>query len=145
MVPVVPFVVVFDGVVSSLRTRMPDEVRALMMRRRGQNDERKVEGMEGWTRREREERKVGEGDENGEIRKRRRNGRERQAITTTTTTRVIRNEIDTESEKDETEPEPEPETEQQPIDYTKWHFSSGTETHTWPLGELNWFVAVKRE
>jgi hypothetical protein len=30
IIPIVPFVVVFDGIVSSLRTRSPEEVQALM-------------------------------------------------------------------------------------------------------------------
>lgn len=132
VVPVVPFVVVFDGVVSSLRTRRPGEVRELVvMRERGQKGGGvgvgvgAMAGIGG----ERE-------DGDGEIRNRR---RKRQAPTTTTT--IINGE-----DEIAIEPAPEPiEENDQPIDFSKWHFSSGTETHTWPLGEMNWFVAVKRE
>lgn len=66
-VPVVPFVVVFDGLVSCLRTRSRGEVLRLMDR---------VEGVEeGW--------RVG------------------------------------------------------------WRFESGRGVHTWPRGEVSWFVGVK--
>lgn len=118
MVPVVPAVVVFDGVVSSLRTRREGELLGLV--RGGGGGERGERGGE------REERN---GD--GEVRKRKR--------------QEIANE---DEDKDETETEPAKNPNPNPINNksnvnSKWRFSSGTETHTWLLGELNWFVAVK--
>ena len=62
IVPVVPFVLVFDGWVSSLRTRSPEEVLALM------------EGM---------------------------------------------------------------------VEAEGWRFRSGSEVHTWPTGEMTWFIGVR--
>jgi hypothetical protein len=77
IIPVVPFVVVYDGVISSLRTRTPAEVLRL------------IKGGGG---------AVGS-DKNDRV----------------------------------------------GIEWEKWRFASGTETHTWPLGEMNWFVGVKKE
>jgi hypothetical protein len=67
LVPLIPFVVVFDGYVSCLRTRTPEEVEALLVRSIG---------------RERLER---EG----------------------------------------------------------WKLRNGSETHTWPIGRLNWIICAK--
>lgn len=77
IIPVVPFVVVYDGVISSLRTRTPAEVLQLI----------KGGGSAAGS-----DTKDGDG-----------------------------------------------------IEWEKWCFSSGTETHTWPLGEMNWFVGVKED
>lgn len=68
MIPVVPFVVVFDGLVSCLRTRKRGEVLALVD---------SIEGEKGW-----------------------RNG---------------------------------------------WRFESGRGVHTWPGGEVSWFVGIREE
>lgn len=126
MLPVVPFVVVFDGVVSSLRTRREGEVKALLgLGKRGMGGKGREEKEKGGS----EGNGAEGGDAGGEIRK-----RKRQAIITTINEVEIEHENDDENDIDE-----------DPIDFTKWHFSSGTETHTWPLGELNWFVAVKKE
>lgn len=92
LVPVVPFVVVYDGVISSLRTRSPTELMRLM-KERGR-------GGGGGSGGEKEEKrgKVEEGGDDDDA-----------------------------------------------IEWDKWHFHSGSEIHTWPLGELNWFVGVKEE
>lgn len=91
VVPVVPFVVVYDGVVSSLRTRTPEEVLALIRGTGGEGGSKK--------------------NANAEIK----------------------------TEDDDADADTDG-----PIDWSKWHFQAGVESHTWPLGELNWFVAVKR-
>lgn len=79
IVPVVPFVVVFDGLVSGLRTRTEGEIMELLVRGRGRGG---GDGEDG----------DGDGDE---------------------------------------------------IDGEKWRFESGVEKHTWLLGEMNWFIAIK--
>ena len=95
VVPVVPFVVVYDGVISSLRTRTPAELMRL------------IKGEEG----------------GGRGRRRNKHAEEDQL-----------NDEDADEDQDQDE---------DPIDWKKWNFQSGSETHTWPLGELNWFIAVK--
>ncbi len=29
------------------------------------------------------------------------------------------------------------------VEWEKWRFESGVESHTWLFGEMNWFVGVK--
>lgn len=104
VVPVVPFVVVYDGVVSSLRTRTPAEIMRLI-KGEGMGKGRVGGGGGGLG-----ERRVGgglggEGGGRGE-----------------------------EKEEDDDE-----------IDWQQWRFRNGSETHTWPLGEMNWFVGVKED
>jgi hypothetical protein len=81
ILPVVPFVVVYDGVISSLRTRTPRELMRLMKGASGDG-----KGGVG----------AGAGEEKGDG-----------------------------------------------IEWEKWRFESGVESHTWLLGEMNWFVGVK--
>jgi hypothetical protein len=45
LIPLIPIVVVFDGIISSLRTRTPEEVRELLRRNVGEDRLRR----EGWT------------------------------------------------------------------------------------------------
>lgn len=96
VLPVVPFVVVFDGVVSSLRTRTPAELLRLI--RGGGGGGEGGSGSKG-----------GGGGLVGSV-----------------------------EEEEEKEDEDE-------INWPKWRFQHGSETHTWPLGQMSWFVGIKEE